>query len=153
MEPLPALCGLFYLWRSMISIEDYFGKFASSRDATGERKRNAERFLAVCAVLKAEMVADGVEFSINPKTSSCVSGEGLGGFRPQTCCIGATTSAHKEGRAVDWYDPKGEIDGWCMTHTHRLREYGLYIEHPSTTKGWSHWTDRSPPSGRIVFFP
>lgn len=137
----------------MITIEQYAGIWKDSPDWTLERQDNARRLLHKCSLLEAEMIADGVEFPINPKTHSEISGETLGGFRPQSCTVGAPHSSHKEGRAVDRYDPKGDIDTWCLEHQDRLRHYGLYIEHPGATIGWSHWTDRAPASGKTVFWP
>jgi hypothetical protein len=96
---------------------------------------------------------DGVNFPVNPRTGSCVSGETYGGFRPQSCPIGSPKSSHKEGMAVDIYDPKGEIDNWCMENLNRLEECGLYLEHPSKTVHWCHVSTRAPGSGRRVFMP
>ena len=95
----------------------------------------------------------GVEFPDNPITHSGVSGETYGGFRPQSCPIGAPHSQHKEGSAVDRYDPLGEIDDWIMAHQEIARAYGIYIEHPSATIHWSHWQNVAPKSGHTVFFP
>ena len=99
------------------------------------------------------MVADGVVFPVNRKTGSQVSGEVYGGFRPQSCPIGAPGSNHKEGRAVDRYDPHGLIDMWCMAHQPSLRACGIYLEHPEATRGWSHWQSVPPRSGKVVFYP
>ena len=52
-----------------------------------------------------------------------------------------------------FFDPNEDIDNWCAAHVDRLKFHGIHIEHPSKTIGWSHWTDRAPPSGRQVFFP
>lgn len=137
----------------MITFEDYVGVHKGSPDLTPVRVENAHRLLDACAKLEIEMLACGIEFPINPKTKSQVSGETYGGFRPQDCPIGAPKSSHKEGLAVDRYDPSGEIDKWCLNHQDRLKGYGIYIESPSATPHWSHWTIRSPKSGNIVFIP
>ena len=92
-------------------------------------------------------------YKINPKTKSQISGETLGGFRPQSSKVGAPKSSHKEGLAVDLYDPDGAIDSWCMVNFEKMAECGIYIEHPSKTIGWSHWTIKRPGSGNRVFFP
>lgn len=99
------------------------------------------------------MVADGVVFPDNPKTGTGVSGEVYGGIRPQDCPIGAPHSNHKQGRAVDRFDPGDLIDNWCVAHQDRLLFHGIYIEHPSKTPGWSHWQAVPPPSGHTVFYP
>jgi hypothetical protein len=137
----------------VITLAEYVGQHSTSRDWTPERKANAERLLAACAALEAEMVADGVTFPINPATKSGVSGQTLGGFRPQNATQGAPNSSHKLGLAVDRYDPKGDIDAWLMAHLDRMEAHGIYIEHPSATAGWSHWTIKAPGSGRRVFYP
>jgi hypothetical protein len=123
----------------MISIDEYVGPWKDSPDWDSERQLNATALLAKCADLEAEMVADGVEFPVNPKTGTQVSGEVYGGFRPQSCPIGAPRSNHKEGRAVDRFDPHKAIANWCMGHQPRLREIGIWIENPAATIGWCHW--------------
>lgn len=137
----------------MISLRQYFGKWIDHPDVNLERRLNAEALLAACAKLEAYAVADGVVFPTNPATGSGVSGQTYGGFRPQSCPQGAPNSSHKEGKAVDRYDPKNEIDAWCMDNLCRLEECGIYIEHPDATDGWSHWTIRAPNSRRRVFYP
>lgn len=137
----------------MITLEQYVGPHKDSPDWTPERQVNAKRLLEECADLEAEMIADGVSFPDNPATESGVSGQTFGGFRPQDCPQGAPNSSHKEGSGVDRYDPLEAIDNWCMAHQDRLKAHGIYIEHPDATKGWSHWTTRSPKSGRTVFYP
>ncbi len=137
----------------MISLADYVGPHRNSVDWTPEREANATDLLKRCAALESEMVRAGVEFPMNPTTKSGVSGVTYGGFRPQSCAQGAPGSSHKEGKAVDRYDPKGHIDAWLMIHQDRLEAHGLYIEHASATPGWSHWTTRAPRSGKRAFMP
>jgi len=137
----------------MITLEQYVGPHADSPDWTPARQANAEVLLEACAALEDEMVTDGVVFPDNPATGSGVSGQTFGGFRPQSCPQGAPNSSHKDGMAVDRFDPHGEIDLWCMSHQDRLAVHGIYIEHPSATKGWSHWTTRRPGSGNRAFYP
>lgn len=149
----PKCWAFLFPGQPMITLADYFGKWLDHPDATGTRQDNARRLLAACAALEAEMIAAGVVFPINPKTGSGVSGTEYGGFRPQCCEIGAEHSSHKEGRAVDRYDPYGDIDDWLICHKDSLENHGLHIEHPLATLGWSHWTDRAPLSGRVIFFP
>ena len=137
----------------MISLDEYVGHWKDSEDWDTERQMAAIFLLDKCTELEKEMIADGVVFPINPKTGSGVSGEVYGGFRPQSCPIGAPQSNHKAGRAVDLYDPYGHIDMWCMAHQPRLREHGIFIEHPDSTPGWSHWQSVPPASGKTVFQP
>jgi len=137
----------------MITLSQYVGPHAASPDWTPERQENAERLLAACCALEVEMARGGVKFPDNPKTHSGVSGSTYGGFRPQDCPIGAPHSNHKEGRAVDRYDPDRTIDLWCMAHLDRLQVHGIWIEHPDATVGWSHWQSVPPQSGNRVFRP
>jgi hypothetical protein len=137
----------------MITIDEYVGIHVNSPDWTPERQANAANLLTHCAALRLRMAADGVIFKTNPKTGTCISGEIYGGFRPQDCPIGAPHSNHKEGLAVDNFDPDEAIDNWLMNHEADLEFYGIYIEHPDTTPGWSHWSIKLPGSGHHVFYP
>lgn len=137
----------------MFTIDQYVGIHKNSPDWNTYRQDNAARLLTACANLQNIMEHDGVKFPINPKTGSEISGETYGGFRPQDCPIGAAHSSHKEGLAVDRFDPNGEIDGWLMRHPDILVQTGIYIESPDYTPGWSHWTILAPGSGKHVFIP
>lgn len=140
----------------MITVEEYFGPWKDHPDATEERRQNAILLLHACSALEYFARRDGIEFPDNPHTGSGVSGKTYGGFRPQDCPQGAPQSSHKEGLAVDRYDPEDLIDKWCMAHSEAgglLESCGIYIEHPSATPGWSHWSTRRPKSGKRVFYP
>lgn len=137
----------------MITLAQYFGRFKNHPDATAARKVNATNLLTACGQLEALALADGVVFHDNPATECGVSGEYYGGFRPKNCPQGAEHSSHKEGSAVDRYDPRNEIDAWCMANLDKLEQCGIYIEHPDATPTWSHWTTRAPGSGNRVFHP
>jgi hypothetical protein len=137
----------------VITLNQYVGPHRDSKDWTPTREQNATKLLAACCSLEVEMARGGVGFPDNPITKSGVSGNTFGGFRPQNCPQGAPNSSHKEGLAVDRYDPRGEIDVWCMAHLDRLAKHGIYIEHASATPGWSHWTIRAPKSGNRAFYP
>lgn len=137
----------------MITIEDYVGPWAKSPDWTKERQENALRLLHACSLLEFQMKAAGIEFPDNPITGTGISGQTFGGFRPQACKIGANKSNHKEGLAVDRYDPQGAIDQWCIEHLEVLEHCGIYLENPKATNGWSHWQCVPPRSGRTVFMP
>lgn len=135
----------------MITLEELFGPWAEHPDATEERKANARALLASVNNLLDEAANDGIIVLVNPATGSQVSGQTLGGFRPQSCTIGSPKSAHKQGRAVDVFDPKGKLDAWLDDG--KLEAFGLYREAPQATKGWCHLTDRAPGSGRRTFNP
>lgn len=147
---------------TMITLDEYVGIHANSPDWTPQRASNAILLLDTCDRLRTCMEADGVVFPVNPKTGTCVSGElhGWGGFRTQDAVDqrtglpeGAKHSNHKEGLAVDNYDPDNAIDNYLMAHQSLLDDYSIYIEHPDTTPGWSHWSTKSPGSGHHVFYP
>ena len=137
----------------MLTLTEYVGPHFDSDDWTPKRQENAEMLMEACAMLQTTMVAAGVRFPTNPATGSGISGQTFGGFRPQSCPQGAPDSAHKEGLAVDRYDPHGEIDAWLMKHEDVLAEHGIYIEHPDKTIHWSHWSIKPPRSGRHIFWP
>ena len=137
----------------MITLTQYAGPHASSPDWNDTTQANAAQLLVACSRLEFLAAQDGVKFPNNPATGNGVSGETFGGFRPQNCPIGAPHSAHKEGKAVDRYDPDGLIDKWCFANQDRLESCGIYLEHPDATKGWSHWSTKAPASGRVVFYP
>ena len=135
----------------MISTADYFGPHWDSSDATPERKAAAEAMLSKVNPLLLDAETHGVELEMNPKTGTLVSGAVYGGFRPQDCPEGSPHSAHKEARAVDVYDPHGDLDRWVSDLI--LAKYDLYREAPLSTGGWCHLSDRAPPSGRRTFQP
>ena len=137
----------------MITIAQYVGPHSASPDWTVARQTNAAVLLSACARLETIMLEDGIRFRDNPATGSGVSGETFGGFRPQDCPIGAPHSNHKEGRAVDRYDPDGAIDDWCLLHLADLVQCGIWLESPTATLHWSHWQCVPPGSGVRVFMP
>lgn len=138
---------------SIISIDDYFGRWLTHPDVTEMVMTAANEFLLKVNDLLQVMIDGGCVLDINPRTKTYVSGETYGGFRPQSCPQGAPASSHKVGRGVDVYDPENELDGFLMIHQALLKERGLYIENPSATPHWCHITDRAPGSGLTVFNP
>ena len=137
----------------MITIEQLYGRWINHPDATDECKAASTEFLTSVTALEAEMIAAGVSFPDNPVTECGISGNEYGGFRPQDCPQGALLSSHKLGRAVDRYDPKGEIDAWLEANIDALERHNIYIEAPSSTPHWSHWSDKAPASGHHIFLP
>jgi hypothetical protein len=137
----------------VITLDQYFGQWYGCSDMSDARLDNAERLLDACGNLEVMARDMGVKFPENPATGSQVSGQTYGGFRPQACTQGAAHSSHKEGLAVDIYDPFGDIDLWCLENLDKLEQCGIYIEDPNYTKGWSHWTVKPPGSGKRVFIP
>jgi hypothetical protein len=137
----------------MISEADYVGPWYKSQDWTEKRQDNADKLLDSVSRLMIMAMDDGVNFPVNPATHSQVSGKTYGGFRPQSCPQGAPHSNHKEGLAVDIFDPLNKIDEWCMSNLDKLEECGIWIEHPDATEHWSHWQCVPPKSGKRVFHP
>src|SRR5712691_13404888 len=135
----------------MITIDEYFGKFADHPDATPERKAGAAAMLAKVNALRADAEADGVVFERNPKTGTFISGSGHGGFRTEDCDVGADHSTHKDAHAVDSYDPLRRFAQWCVNHPERLTARGLYREREEWTPTWVHLQDVPPRSGEIGY--
>jgi hypothetical protein len=65
----------------------------------------------------------------------------------------ALKSKHMTGQAVDLSDPEGDLDEWCMENQDLLQQEGLWLEHPSATKGWCHLQSVAPKSQKRVFYP
>ena len=143
----------------MFTLDDYVGGYADSPDWNDERKANAAALMTACEGLQADLEAAGIHFQLNPATGTTISGEGHGGFRDQTCTIGAPNSAHKSGEAVDRYDPENEIDEYLWQDYQKngdnslLVKHGIYCEVTQSTPLWSHWSTRRPPSGHHWFVP
>lgn len=135
----------------MITLADYFGPWLDCRDATDERRENAQQLLEMVNPLLDAAAQAGVLLPINPSTGSQVSGATYGGFRPKSCPQGAEHSSHKDGEGVDVYDPQNQLDAWLTDEI--LDAYGLYREHPDATHTWCHLTTRAPRSGRRTFKP
>ena len=139
----------------MITLDQYVGIHAKSKDWTAQRKLNAIELLKRSNALVLAAQADGVMFKINPKTDSLISGETFGGFRPQSCPIGAPNSNHKEGKGVDVWDFDGSIDAWCNSPRGLLacEKCGIWLEDQGHTPGWVHMQSIPPKSGKRVFLP
>lgn len=65
----------------------------------------------------------------------------------------AARSNHMTGKAIDIGDPDGALDEWCMGHLDTLARIGLWLEHPASTKNWTHVQTVAPRSGNRVFYP
>ncbi len=130
----------------------YVGIYANSKDLTKQRKANALILLDRVNALM-DSVQKNVAFKINPRTETQISGNTEGGFREQGTDTGRKFSAHKEGQAVDIYDPDNLIDKYIDANSDLLVKFDLYREHPSATAGWCHLSTRSPKSGRRTFYP
>ena len=137
----------------MISIQEYFGPYADHKDVTAEIRFDATALLDVVNDLLEAAARDGCELPTNPATDSQISGSGNGGFRPRDCKVGAANSKHKDGRAVDAYDPLRQFASWCLAHLDELKQRGLYLEDPRWTPSWAHLQNVPPGSGKVVYIP
>jgi hypothetical protein len=131
--------------------KDYFAGYEGSDEISQLHRSNAAGMLVLVNKLLGYATTKGVILKNNPVTHSLVGGEKNGGWRPQACPIGAPGSAHKQGQAVDVYDPDGALDDFLTDDI--LRDFGLYREHPASTRGWCHLTTRAPSSGKRTFYP
>ena len=136
----------------MLLITDYWmGRDSKYRgELTGQIRANVDDLMR-----KVNTLFDlaGIKLEDSPKSGSPITS----GWRPPE--VNASTpnaaarSKHMTGQAVDLYDPEGDLDDWCMAHQDRLAAVGLWLEHPSATKGWCHLQSIPPRSGNRVFYP
>jgi hypothetical protein len=116
-------------------------------------KANAELTVAAVNVLLKRLEASGVKLENHPVTRTIISS----GWRPPQINgqvkNAAIRSKHMTGQACDLYDPEGVIDDWLMDNLPADRSLGLFMEHPSATKGWSHVQIVPPASGKVCFYP
>lgn len=135
----------------MISPNDVIGPWIKSPDLTAGRRKSIADLVPQVNALLALASAAGIPTYKHPATGNPVVGPKYGGFRPQSCPIGAPQSAHKVGMAVDIYDPSNALDEWITDDV--LTQCGLYREAPRATDTWCHLTTRRPPSGKRTFIP
>ena len=131
-----------------ISLAQYFQAKPHSEDD----EARADDLLARVQLLLDHL---GIVPPTCPNTGSQISGSkggaGDGGFRLSTSTTGSGRSSHKEAKAVDLYDPLGDLDD--ALDDDALEQFGLYREAPNSTPGWCHLTTRAPGSGRRTFNP
>jgi len=135
----------------MITVADVIGPWIKSPDLTAGRRKSIADLVPQVNALLALASAAGIPTYKHPATGNPVVGPKYGGFRPQSCPIGAPQSAHKVGMAVDIYDPSNALDEWITDDV--LTQCGLYREAPRATDTWCHLTTRRPPSGKRTFIP
>ena len=136
----------------VITLEQYFG----AKLHTNDHELSAMVLLARVENLLAEARLAGAYYDwIDTDTGCTISGSkggsGDGGFRGPDSKTGARRSAHREAKAVDLYDPHGELDQWITDEC--LLKHDLYREEPSATPGWCHLQVRPTASGRRTFIP
>jgi hypothetical protein len=137
------------------------GEYLQGRDAlypaelTPEIGANAAKTVKLVNSMLAVMEAEGMKLEAHPVSQSLVSS----GWRPpqinRQVKGAAPKSKHMTGEAVDLYDPEGDIDNFLMSGMGQrvLASLGLWIEHPSATKSWSHIQIVPPRSQQRVFYP
>lgn len=134
----------------MISLEDYFGRMSHLATPPEEVKANAAELLnRVNALLERVANDSGMEEAVAPVVNS--------GWRTPEYNAGipnaAPRSKHITGQAIDLADAEGELDQYLTDHRLLLEDYGLWMEHPLATKGWTHLQSVAPRSGNRVFYP
>lgn len=137
----------------MITLDEYLGIWKDHPDVTPLVIQNAKELLKRVNALIEEVEGKNLKLSVNKKTKSQISGDTLGGFRPQSCPIGAKNSSHKTGQAVDVFDPADSLDWIIDKHPELLVKHNLYREAASATRTWCHLSTRAPKSGKRTFLP
>lgn len=136
-----------------ITVNDYLMGRDQVYECSDEILNNAEITVGKVNSLLAVLEAEGVKLEVHPNTMSIVAS----GWRPPQVNSqvkgAAPRSKHMTGQACDLYDPEGEIDEYLVEHQQVLVTLGLYLEHPSATKSWSHVQTVGPKSGRRIFYP
>lgn len=135
----------------MITAEQYFGKPRSPQQEADA----ADLLTRVNALLDEATIAGAYQAPIDADTGWQISGakgsDGDGGFRTPSSRTGVPSSAHRQAKAVDVYDPDETLEQWITDE--KLAVYDLYREAPSSTPGWVHLTTRAPSSGHRTFIP
>ncbi len=132
----------------MISLNDYItssGKYperAKHVELTEEVRKNATILLELVNVLLVDLNVENVKVS--------------SGFRPSDVNSkvpgAAKGSLHKVGMAIDLEDAEGSIDELIAKHPEMLDKYGLWLENPASTNGWSHLDNGTRPARKIRIF-
>ena len=135
----------------MIILKDYFNNKIA--EVTPAISLNGLDLLYKVNRLLADYVTKGNVLRVSPKTGCLISGnkDGDGGMRLQSSGTGSPNSAHKQGMAVDIYDPQNKLDDYLTDEI--LTKFDLYREAPESTLGWCHLSTRKPPSSRRTFKP
>jgi hypothetical protein len=132
----------------MITLDDYFMGRDKHYTVTHDLAGNAQVTVDRANSLLTYYYADHPN-AVKPRVSS--------GWRPPA--VNAVTpgaakkSKHMTCEAIDLDDDDGLLDDWCMSNLQKFARIGLWLEHPSATKGWSHWQIVPPKSGKRVFWP
>lgn len=142
---------------TFITRADYFAGYPGHAEITPELEAAADALLAPVNKFLFRAAQAGVPIRRNPVTGTAVSGQQNGGWRPQSCPIGAPRSKHKIARGVDVYDPDRFLAAWALTDEGKAaaEEIGLWFEDVRWTPGWLHCQDiaaGNPPRPEVRFF-
>ncbi len=133
----------------MIDLETYFGAMSHLAEPDAETRANAEDLLARVGSLLEDPRLAHIDAATAPRQNS--------GWRTPEYNAGvkgaAKKSEHITGRAIDLDDDYGELDEFLFANRDLLIQYGFWMEHPASTKGWCHLQTIPPRSGNRVFFP
>lgn len=136
-----------------LTLDVYLGAYEMGyeRYLSTEMRRNAEWTIKVANQLILRLIAVGVPI---PRGEIMTSGWRPPPINAQTKGA-ARNSLHLTCEAIDINDPDGDIDDWLSSPDGQmaLEEMGIWIEHPATTRRWSHWQTCPPRSGRRMFYP
>lgn len=141
-----------------ITVREYFGGYRELYPLRlgPEIERQAFMTVELANKLLAQAATFGVALTrVSPRTRSLVTS----GWRsPEINAAtpgAAVNSRHMTGQAIDLYDPDADLDNWLMTGEGQaaLVALGLWLEHPSATKGWCHLQTVPPRSQKRVFYP
>lgn len=131
----------------MLTPDEYFGKFTPQFDPGEVVRANADFLLERVNALLDEL----------PQIPAAVERIVNSGWRPAsynaTVPNAAPNSRHITGQAIDIRDPDGELDEFLFNNPQFLSRFQLWMEHPLSSKGWTHLQSVPPRSGNRIFFP
>jgi hypothetical protein len=139
----------------VLTIDQYFEQWGVHylNEITDEIRANAAETVARANKLIETLHEVNLTAQDSPRTGSPITS----GWRPKAVNAATKGSAphsnHITGRAIDLYDPDGDLDEFFYENTAILEDLELWMEHPSATKGWCHVQTVPPSSGRRVFYP
>lgn len=129
----------------ILTLDDYFGEHSSDVPSKEVRDNALDLLARVNALLSKIDLPCAKTAKVNS------------GWRPvwfnATVPNASPTSKHITGQAIDLADPDGDLDEFLLFHQNRLADHGLYLEHPSSTRRWTHLQSVPPRSGAVVFYP
>jgi hypothetical protein len=133
-------------------------QYARGRAVPTEHAANAKLLLAAVNAILYEAAEDGAyEYTPDLDTDCQISGarggSGDGGYRLSASKTGATGSAHREGNAVDVFDPDRRLAVWCVENPDCLDKHGLWCEDFRWTPVWCHFQRVPPRSGKRIYVP